>query len=82
MTHKVNPGDQVTCSLHPERGVGTCTCITEGGKICMVYWGEFGVMEGRFYEICSIDKLTKHENVHTEEQEENQDCTNMGQSNG
>ena len=52
MNETLKPGSQATCDLHPDRGVGTVTYVAKG-KVFM-YWGEFGKMQDREYEHCSV----------------------------
>lgn len=63
--YRIKPGEKVTCALHPERGVGTCTAVIKNGEIGFVVWGEFGKMDNRIYDILETNTLEHANNNRT-----------------
>jgi hypothetical protein len=62
---ELNPGNKVTCTLHPQLGVGTLTYRSNETGKGFIVWGEFGKMLDRKYEHCQLTEIIKHESSST-----------------
>lgn len=65
----IKPGMKVTCSLHPEWGVGTCTCVVHEIEVGFVVWGEFNQMGNRKYDVVKTTTLKDADTIGEENNE-------------